>query len=98
MVARTPILPAALLAAILLGVALSGDSHSLLLLTPALALLIPLLFGAYPGERSVRAIASWFSSLGESGRQAALWLLPSCDRIFASLGTSAANGSRGPPR
>lgn len=95
---RTPVLSTVLLAAIILGCALSGDTHSLLLLTPALAILIPLLSGFYVGERSLEKLASLLSRFGMGrGRSVDFCLLSLCDWLFAGPDTSAANGSRGPP-
>jgi hypothetical protein len=95
---RAPILLSALLVAVVAVIGLPGDPEGLLLLTPALALLVPLLLGSYPGEASVRGLASWFSRvrLADTGRTALLNLHCS-DRLSAGSGFSAANGSRGPP-
>jgi len=95
---RTPILLSALLVTLVAAIGLHGDPEGLLLLTPALAVLVPLLLGSYPGEASFRGLASWFSRvrLADAGRTALLSL--HCpDRISVGSGFSTANGSRGPP-
>ena len=98
MLIRLPILLFALLVATVAATAMPGGQEGLLLLTPAVALLIPLLIGSYPGESSIRSLASWFSKirLPETGSTALLTLV-SCDRQCAGPSFSAANGSRGPP-
>jgi hypothetical protein len=95
---RAPILLSALLVAVVAAIGLSGDPGGLLLLTPALALLIPLLLGSYPGESSVRGLASWFSRVRQTDTGRAAFLsLDFSDRHSAGSGFSVANGSRGPP-
>ena len=98
MSARTPIALFALLVAVVAATAAHGDPNGLMLLTPALALMLPLLLGSYPGERTVRELTSWFSRAGLSDTgQTALLKLHCCDRLVVGAGFSAANGSRGPP-
>ncbi len=95
---RTPILLVALLVAAVAAIAGPGSSAGLLLLTPALAVLLPLLAGAYPGERSIARVASWFARVRrpEFGRPAAVTLAASWPLSLRD-GFTAANGSRGPP-
>ncbi len=95
---RTPILLVALLIAAVAAIAGPGSSAGLLLLTPVLAVLMPLLAGAYLGERSIARVASWFAralrpdfSGPVSTPLAASWIRSLRD------GFTAANGSRGPP-
>jgi hypothetical protein len=95
---RAPILLFALLVATVAATALPGDPEGILLLTPALAVLLPLLLGSYPGEDSVRGLATWFSKVrvAETGVPALLSL--ACRGLLADgPGFSVANGSRGPP-
>lgn len=95
---RTPVLLSVLLVTAVAAIGLHGDPEGLLLLTPALAVLVPLLLGSYPGEGSVRVLASWFSGIrtADAGRAA---LLSFCcfDRVSVGSVFPAANGSRGPP-
>ncbi len=86
-----------LIAAVFL-IALPGDPAGLLLLTPALAILLPLLAGAYPGERAASRLASWFAravaaDTAGSNPVELPCLLPRSVRA----GFSFADGSRGPP-
>jgi hypothetical protein len=75
-----------------------GDGSGLLMLTPALALILPLLFSAYPGERSLAKLTSLLSrlSLPDVSR-------PPITSLFTGPARPAlawfpeANGSRGPP-
>ena len=95
---RTPILPVVFLAAAVFAIVLPGDPAGLLLLTPALAILLPLLASAYPGEKAVTKLASWFSRLrlpdiSGPGTQALATFVPRSARN----GFNGANGSRGPP-
>ena len=95
---RTPILLAALLVAAVVAIAAPGSSAGLLLLTPALAVLLPLLAGAYPGEKSVARLASWFARAlvpDTSGAVSLDFSTPLPRSVQA--GFSFANGSRGPP-
>lgn len=95
---RAPIALSALLVAVVAATATHGDPNGLMLLTPVLAVLVPLLLGSYPGEQAVRELATWFSRarLGDTGRSVLLKL--HCrDRFVEGTGFSDANGSRGPP-
>jgi hypothetical protein len=95
---RAPILPVAFLAAAVLAIVLPGDPAGLLLLTPALTVLLPLLASAYPGERSVAKLASWLSRVRVPDTAGSVSL--ALDAAFARpacIGFTAANGSRGPP-
>lgn len=98
MPARAPILPFVLLAALVFAIVLPGNPAGLLLLTPALAILIPLLAGGYPGERSMTRLASWLSRLPRPSlsRPAALVLSAFGPRSRRD-GFSLANAGRGPP-
>jgi hypothetical protein len=95
---RAPIALFALLVAVVAAAASHGDPNGLMLLTPVLAVMLPLLLGSYPGVRTVRKLASWFSRavLGDTGR-AGLLVLHCCDLFVEGAGFPAANGSRGPP-
>ena len=98
MSARTPIVPVALLTAAVLAIVLPGDPAGLLLLTPALALLLPLLASVYPAEKAVHNLATWISRVripaaGGSGARELTLALSSFNRD----GFAASNGSRGPP-
>jgi hypothetical protein len=95
---RAPILLSASLVALVALIGFPADPEGLLLLTPALAVLLPLLLGCYPGEDSVAGLASWFSRvrLADTGRTALL-SLRCFDRVSVGSGFSTANGSRGPP-
>jgi hypothetical protein len=95
---RTPILLALLLAGAMFAVSLPGDPAGLLLLTPAVAVLLPLLFSAYPGETAVARLTSWFARLrlpdvtGAASAALTFTFTP-----VGHTGFSSANGSRGPP-
>lgn len=95
---RTPILLVALLVAAVIAVAASGSAAGLLMLTPALAVLLPLLAGNYPGEKSVARLVCWVSRLRRTDLAGSIrpppfttWTRPTRD------GFAAANGNRGPP-
>jgi hypothetical protein len=95
---RTPILPVAILAAAVVAIALQGDPAGLLLLTPALTVLLPLLAGTYPGEKSLKGLAAWLSSVRFPEVSGAPPLALSIAIRRSTLeGFTASNGSRGPP-
>jgi hypothetical protein len=98
MVLRTPLLLVAVVATAIVALALPGDGSGLLILTPALAMVLPLLFSAYVGERSLARLTSLLVRLrlSEAGRSAASSLVTAVARPSASW-FSDANGSRGPP-
>jgi hypothetical protein len=99
MASRTPILPVALLVAAVLVIVLPGDPAGLLLLTPALAVLLPLLASAYPGEKSITRLASWFSrALRTDASRPATSALAASRELFRREGFTLSNRSRGPPR
>jgi hypothetical protein len=96
---RTPTLLALLLAGAVLAIGMPGSSAGLLLLTPALAVLLPLLFSAYPGEKAAARLASWFARAGIPDTAAsASTALAAPFNLAVRAGFSSANGSRGPPR
>lgn len=98
MFVRSPLAPVALLALVVCAIAVPDSGSGLLLLTPALALVLPLLFSFYPGEDSVARLASWFSRLHlpvVSG--IASTPLPSGSFYSAAAGFCGANAGRGPP-
>ncbi len=96
---RSPLAPVAFLTLAVCLIAVPESASGLLLLTPALVLVLPLLFSVYPGEKSVVRLASWFSRLRlpEASRIASTPLsVPSF--FSASAGFFGANAGRGPPR
>jgi hypothetical protein len=87
-----------LLAATVVAATLPADAAGLLLLTPALALVLPLLFGLYLGEASVARLACWFARA--LSPQAARPVTPTLGGGFSfclSTGFSGACAGRGPP-
>lgn len=98
MFVRTPLIPAAFLMLVVAAVAMPGSAAGLLLLTPALAVLIPLLFSVYPGEKSVAKLVSWFARvrLPDTSRIPAQ-ALASILAFSAGDGFGSANRGRGPP-
>jgi hypothetical protein len=86
-----------LVAVALVGTA-SGDLGLLLGLTPALALLIPLIAGLFPGEGAIAAAVRWLDSVRYRGharpRPASLDFITAMSPSgLAGLGF----GTRGPP-
>jgi len=98
MFARSPLALVALLALVVCAIAVPESASGLMLLTPALALVLPLLFSFYPGEMSVARLASWFARLrfpAVSG--IASTPLSSGSFFSAPAGFFGANAGRGPP-
>jgi hypothetical protein len=95
---RTPILLALFLVAAVVAIAAPASAPGLLLLTPALAVLLPLLFSFYPGEKSVARLASWVARIRIPERSGSAFLALAFDSPApAWVGFSSATGSRGPP-
>lgn len=91
-------MPVALLVGAVLAVVLPGDPAGLLLLTPALAVLLPLLASAYPGEKSITRLASWFSrALRPDASRSGTIALAASRELFRGEGFTLPNRSRGPP-
>ena len=65
---RSPLAPVAFLTLAVCLIAVPESASGLLLLTPALVLVLPLLFSVYPGEKSVVRLASWFCQASPAGR------------------------------
>jgi hypothetical protein len=87
-----------LLVATVLATTLPADSAGLLLLTPSLALVLPLLFGFYVGEESVTRIASWFArALAPERSSPGPGVLAEGFSFCLSTGFSGACAGRGPP-
>lgn len=98
MFVRSPLALVALLALAVCAIALPESGSGLLLLTPALVLVLPLLVNFYPGEKAVGRLASWFSKVRRPEfRRVASAPLFAGFLLSIRSGFCAANGSRGPP-
>jgi hypothetical protein len=98
MLVRVPTALVLLLAAIVLAATLPADPAGLLLLTPAIVLVLPLLFGFYLGEASVARIASWFArALSPEVARPVVASLSGGFSFCLSTGFSGACAGRGPP-
>jgi hypothetical protein len=98
MLVRVPMALVLLLAATVVAATLSADPAGLLLLTPALALVLPLLFGLYLGESSVARLASWFArALSPEVARPASQTVGVGFSFCLSTGFSGACAGRGPP-
>jgi hypothetical protein len=98
MFVRSPLALVAFLALAVCAITVPEGSSGLLLLTPALAFVLPLLFNSYPGEKSVARLASWFARLSLPAASA-VPTIPLFNESFfsASAGFCGANAGRGPP-
>jgi hypothetical protein len=98
MLVRTPLIPVTLLALVVAALALPGDPTGLLLLTPALALVLPLLLGRYPGETSVARLSSWFARAVSPQPSRHVPALASAGFSFClNTGFRGERAGRGPP-
>jgi hypothetical protein len=98
MLVRVPMALVVLLAATVLAATSSADPAGLLLLTPALMLVLPLLFGRYPGEQSVARLASWFArALSPETARPVSQTINGGVSFCLNTGFSGACAGRGPP-
>lgn len=98
MLVRVPMALFLLLAATVLAATLPADPAGLLLLTPALFLVVPLLFGLYLGEASVARLASWFArALSPEVARPVSRKVRGAFSFCLSTGFSGACAGRGPP-
>ena len=85
-------------AAVLLAAVASGDAALILGLAPAIALLVPLLVGFFPGEGAIEAAGRWLGEIGcpkvPGNHTSPLFCAPAFDR---SRLDRAGPRTRGPP-
>jgi len=94
---RASAAPLAAVAFIGVALGLLDGAGALLMLSPFLSLVLPLLAGLDPVTPSVECLLAWFRLRARRGAGRSAAALPEACRRIQSLLTVGACGSRGPP-